>query len=174
MSRFSKINIGIGVAAILGFLLGCSNPRDEHADSQRGHAHPAPHGGALVMLGQHAAQLELVPENDGKFWALYVLDGGAERFVRVEQEAVTAKLDGRAVVFQALENAATGEAIGNTSKFGAQADWLDPEGRFQVEIDEIVFSVTRFQGLSSPFRKGSIEFQMILARVMRSIRSFSL
>ncbi len=154
MSRFSKIKIWIEVAAILGFLLGCSNPRDEHADSPRGHAHPAPHGGALVMLGQHAAQLELVPENDGKFWALYVLDGGAERFVRVEQEAVTAKLDGRAVVFQALENAATGEAIGNTSKFGAQVDWLDPEGRFPVEIDEIVIFGHSFSGIEFAFPEG--------------------
>lgn len=140
------------VAATL--LLGCSKSDENGPSSDNGHFHPAPHGGALVMLGQHVAQLELVPEDGGKRWALYVLDGGAARFVRVEQETVSASLNGRSAVFRAVENAATGETAGNTAKFGLEADWLDPKGRFMVEIDEVVIFGQSFSGIEFAFPEG--------------------
>lgn len=149
--RINKLKMFFAVALTVA-LVGCSKPNESGASA--GHAHAAPHGGALVMLGQHAAQLELVPENGGKTWALYVLDGGAQRFVRVEQESVSATLDGRSVVFQAIENPATGEIAGNTSKFGLEADWLDPNGSFSVEIDEIVIFGQAFLGIEFPFPEG--------------------
>lgn len=142
------------VAAIASALLGCSDSGENQASSSQGHLHPAPHGGALVMLGQHAAQIELVPEDGGKSWALYVLDGGAQRFARIEQATVSATLDGRSAIFHAVENAATGESAGNTSKFALKADWLDPDGRFSVKIDEVTIFGQSFSGIEFVFPEG--------------------
>jgi len=142
------------VAVIASALLGCSDSGENQASSSQGHFHPAPHGGALVMLGEHAAQIELVPEGDGKTWALYVLDGGAQRFARVEQATVSTTLDGRSATFHAVENAATGESVGNTSKFALKADWLDPDGRFLVKIDEVVVFSQSFSEIEFIFPEG--------------------
>jgi hypothetical protein len=142
------------VVAILAMLLGCSKSGENQADSTQGHFHLAPHGGALVMLGQHMAQIELVAEAGGKSWALYVLDGGAQRFVRVKQATVKASLDGRSGTFEAVENAATGESVGNTAKFTLKADWLDPEGRFPVIIDEIEVFGQTFSRIEFEFPEG--------------------
>ncbi len=106
------------------------------------------------MLGQHMAQIELVAEEGGKSWALYVLDGGAQRFVRVEQATMTASLDGRTGTFEAVENAATGESAGNTSKFALKADWLDPDGRFPVIIDEIELFCQSFSRIEFVYPEG--------------------
>ena len=155
MMKLRKLNFKWAIAAIVASVLfGCSDSGQNQASSSQGHSHPAPHGGALVMLGQHAAQIELVPENGGKTWALYVLDGGAQRFARVEQATVSATLDGRSATFHAVENAATGESIGNTSKFALKADWLDPDGRFPVKIDEIVILSQSFSEIEFGFPEG--------------------
>jgi len=63
-------------------------------------------------------------------------------------------LDGRAGIFHAVENAATGESVGNTSKFALKADWLDPDGRFPVKIDEIVVFSQSFSEIEFGFPEG--------------------
>ena len=106
------------------------------------------------MLGEHATQLELVADAESQTVSLFVLDGEAENFVRIEQIAIAAKLGGRPVILKAVENLATGESIGDTSQFEAEAGWLEGEDRFAVEIDEIVVRGQTFSGLKFIFPEG--------------------
>lgn len=150
-------HVGIFMAQIGALLLwtGCSKPIESGGgDSHDGHYHAAPHGGSLVMLGNHIAQLELVPGGQPGEWNLYVLDGGAERFVRIEQETIQVTMDGNETVFQATANPATGESVGNTSQFTARMDGLSGESRFPVRIDEIVVFRQPFSQVEFVFPEG--------------------
>src|SRR5687768_4888823 len=75
-----------GVLAITT-LAACG--KKEHADEKHGkHAHVAPHGGILVELGDHAYNLELVRHNEAGKLSAYVLDGHAEKFVRINTPTI--------------------------------------------------------------------------------------
>lgn len=50
-----------------------------------GHHHHAPHHGSLTMLGDHAAQIELVVDAESGKVDAYVLDGEAEKPLTVDQ-----------------------------------------------------------------------------------------
>ena len=78
--------VALSIALLLA---GCggSHESGEHDHATHGHAHHAPHGGALVMLGNHAFQIELLPDPQKKQIDLYVLDGGAENFIRISATA---------------------------------------------------------------------------------------
>ncbi len=106
------------------------------------------------MLGEHATQLELVADAASKKVFLYVLDGEAEKFIRIEQVAVATKLGGRPVILRAVGNLATGESAGDTSQFEADADWLVGKDRFSVEIDEIIVRGQTFSELEFEFPEG--------------------
>ncbi|HBI31417.1 MAG TPA: hypothetical protein DDY45_05220 [Verrucomicrobiales bacterium] len=149
-------NVGV-LFALLGSLLlgtGCSQPSETSEDSSGGHYHAAPHGGSLVMLGNHIAQLELVPGERPGEWIFYILDGGAERFVRIEQEAIEVTMDGKEAVFQATANSATGETVGDTAQFTAKVEGLSGESRFPVLINEIVVFRQPFSQVEFNFPEG--------------------
>lgn len=111
---------------------------DQASDQQQGeHVHTAPRGGTLVELGDHFANLELLLDPaEGRLTA-YVLDAHAENAIRLTDASLAARLDslerdGREVsLFQpiqielaAVENALTGEKVGDSSQFSAQSDDL--------------------------------------------------
>lgn len=99
------------------------------------HAHQAPHGGTLVELGEEFAHVELVIESaTGKVTA-YVLDGEAERPIRVEQKEIV--LQGK-VTLQAVGSPLTGEKPGDTSQFEGQSDALKGAKELDGTIVRIV------------------------------------
>ncbi len=106
------------------------------------------------MLGDHVAQLELVAGSEAGDWNLYVLDGGAERFVRIEQPAVRLTMAGSEVVFAAVANPDTGETVGNTAQFSGRAAGLTGESEFHVEIDEIVVFGQPFTDIDFDYPEG--------------------
>ena len=91
-----------------------------------GHGHAAPHGGALIELGDHVAQIEIVV--DGKKMTAYVLDGHAEKAVRIEQKelVVHAVPRGAGTPIQAklaaVGSSLSGEKPGDTSQFEGAFD----------------------------------------------------
>lgn len=147
---------GITLVCILAssLWLGCSGDHGHSEGSGHGHYHAAPHGGSLAMLGNHFAQLELVAGQNPGEWSIYVLDGGAERFVRIEQSQISVTMDGQDVVFQAVANAATGESIGDTSQFSAFVAGLGKDDHFSVSIDEIVVKRQPFQKFEFEYPEG--------------------
>ena len=60
-------------------------------EPEGGHEHVAPHGGALVELGEELAHLELVHDPTTGTLTAYVLDGEAEQAVRVSASAPSSR-----------------------------------------------------------------------------------
>ena len=107
-----------------------TSPSGATASAPAKHEHKAPHAGTAVVLGQEAYHLyfELVRDAiEGKLTA-YVLDGEMENFIRVKAPAfeIVAVVDGakRPLALNAVANTATGETVGDTAQFEAQAEWL--------------------------------------------------
>ncbi len=125
------------------------------------HEHHPPHGGAPVELGDEANHVEFVLDAaNGKLQA-YVLDGEMENFVRISAPSleVTAKIAGRGekLILQAVANRATGEKVGDTSQFEAQADWLKTTPQFDAMLKEITVNGTTYTNIAFNYPKGSDE-----------------
>jgi hypothetical protein len=135
------------VLSLLFTLAGCS--KHDHSHSGGGHVHKAPHGGQLIELGEHAYNLELVRDTATGTLTAYLLDGHAENFVRIAAPAIdlTAFSGGqkRTLSLKAIANSVTGETVGNTSQFAAQADWLTTGGELNGEIGAIEIRGTKFK-----------------------------
>ena len=118
-----------------------------------GHEHNAPHGGTLVALGEHLAHLEFVLDAAGKI-SVYVLDGEAEKAVRLKHEHMELKVtpvkgDPFQVMLKAVANHLTGEKGGDSSQFEAQDDRLKGLKEFdgiapQLEVKGVTVKPTRF------------------------------
>ncbi len=147
------------LAAALAVLAGCGK-RDPHAGHSHGkHAHAAPHGGTLIELGDHAYNLELVLDAPAGKLTAYLLDGHAENFVRVKAPAFEVVASGgaekRVLLFRAVANPATGETVGNTSQFEAQADWLKTQASFDATLTALEIRGTNFTSFPFNFPKGA-------------------
>src|SRR5471030_2821520 len=110
--------------------------------------HHPPHGGTPVVLGDEAYHLELVRDPAAGKLTAYVLDGEMEEFIRVKTATfeVVATVAGakQSLVLHAVANAATGEAVGNTSQFEAQADWLKTAATFDATLTSLEIKGTNF------------------------------
>jgi len=119
---------------------GCGKSHEQSGDSG-GHHHTAPHGGQLLEIGQHEYNLEFALDRTTGTLNVYVLDAHAENFIRVAMESIEliATADGKTekLVLKAVANNATGEKVGDTSQFQAQADWLKKAKSFDGVINEL-------------------------------------
>ena len=138
-------------------LVGCSKSGHNHAASGGGHVHVAPHGGTLVEIGDHAYNLELLRDPAAGKLTAWVLDGHAENFVRIAAPAIElVALTGgqrRPLSLKAVANAGTGETVGNTSQFEAQADWLKSAGELPGTIEAIEIKGTTFRNIAIHLKK---------------------
>ena len=146
---------GFLLFALALVLFGCekkASPSHDQGGHGGGHVHTAPHGGTLVELGDHAYNLELVRDAASGKLSVYILDGHAENFVRIKAPsfALNAKLgaDTRGLLLQAVANTATGETVGDTSQFEAQAEWLKAAAGFEGVIPALEIRGTRFENIA--------------------------
>ena len=137
---------------------------DDHAPASAAqtpakHEHKAPHGGTAVVLGHEAYHLELVRDAASGTLTAYVLDGEMENFIRVKTPSfeVVATVGGekRPLTFKATANTATGETIGDTAQFEAQADWLKSTGTFDATLTALEIRGTTFATVAFNFPKGN-------------------
>lgn len=147
----------LSIAFSLGLTLAACSRSDSHSHSGGGHVHKAPHGGTLVEVGEHAYNVELVRDAAAGKLTAYILDGHAENFVRIavpsfELVAITGGAK-KALTLTAVANPATGETVGNTSQFEAQADWLKSTGEFPGSITALEIRGTKFQNVALYFPK---------------------
>jgi hypothetical protein len=159
LRRFMK---PVSIACLaLALLAGCGenkttapNPNVAHK-----HEHKPPHGGAPVVLGDEEYHVELVLDAPAGKLDAYVFDGELENFTRVTAASfdVTAKLPGRDEVlsFKAVPNNATGEKIGDTALFEAQADWLKTATTFDAVLKELTVKGKSYQNVAFNFPKGN-------------------
>ncbi len=155
-----KIQMGVllvGMVVALAAGAGCSKKTGGHDHGH--HHHTAPHGGTLVELGDHQFNLELVRDAAMGTLTVYVLDGHAENFVRISPPMlpITATVGGmpQPLALMATANAATGETIGATSQFVAQADWLKTTEKFDGVIPAIEIRGAKFADVKFNFPKGT-------------------
>lgn len=155
MSRIRLIAFSLLVPFLA--LVGCSKSGHNHAASGGGHVHVAPHGGTLVEIGDHAYNLELLRDPAAGKLTAWVLDGHAENFVRIAAPSIElVALTGgqrRPLSLKAVANAGTGETVGNTSQFEAQADWLKSAGELPGTIEAIEIKGTSFRNIAIHLKK---------------------
>jgi hypothetical protein len=152
------VRAALFLAALSVLAAGCSRPPAPEARPHR-HEHHPPHGGTPVVLGAEAYHLELVLDAPSGTLQAYLLDGEMEAFVRSADRSlvVDAAAGGqtRTLVLAAAANAATGETVGDTSLFEAQADWLRSAPTFDGELRSITVRGTVFTAVKFNFPKGN-------------------
>ena len=136
-----------------------SNPAEEARESSSesapqspsSHLHEAPHGGALVELGDHVASIEFVFESATGTLTAYVLDAHAENPVRLTGGAlfVEIELDGNdeyiPLELRGVANSLTGESETNTSQFRGEERALRGQTSFGGTIPAISVRGTVFE-----------------------------
>jgi hypothetical protein len=123
------------------------------------HEHHPLHGGTAVVLGDEVYHLELVRGADAGKLQAYVFDGDLENFIRSSDLSIEidASVNGapQILVLVAIANPATGETVGDTSLFEAQADWLKTTGDFDATLKGITIRGSQFTNVKFNFPKGT-------------------
>lgn len=130
-------------------------------EKEHAHEHVAPHKGTLLELGAEYAHLEFVLGADGKLTA-YVLDGEAEKAVRVKQEEIELhvtqiggqKADAK-INLLPVADVLTGEKKGDSSQFAAQADALKGAAKFLAAVARIEVKGKEFKNVELRFPEGN-------------------
>lgn len=127
------------------------------------HEHTAPHGGTLVVFGDEFAHIEFVlDQTTGKLTG-YVLDGEAEKSVRLSQKTVELKIQREdtqsdfTLQLSGVANVLTGETEGDTSQFAAQSDELRGVSEFHAEVVSIAIKGQTFTHIDFAFPEGNEE-----------------
>ena len=158
-----KKSLLLYIALAAGLIVGCS--KTETAPPAKAaaphHEHKPPHGGAPVELGEEENHVEFVLDaSNGKLQA-FVMDGELENFVRIAAPSleITAQVSGRPekLTLQPIANNATGEKVGDTSLFEAQAGWLKTTPTFDAVLTEITVHTKTYTNIAFNFPKGSDE-----------------
>jgi hypothetical protein len=122
------------------------------------HKDQPPHGGTPVALGDNY-NIEFVLDAASGTLSAYILDDEMEEFVRsgMPSFALTAKIGGaeQTLVFKPVANPATGETVGDTALFTAQAGWLKTTKAFGAVIKSVTLDGTTFTNVAFNFPKGS-------------------
>ena len=114
------------------------------------HHHTAPRGGTLVELGDEFAHLEFVFDAASGRLTAYVLDGEAERAVRIAQDAIVLRLEatGEAIRLEPVAGVLTGETAGDTSQFEAVVPRLDGARQMAGVVEAVTVRGQEFRDLA--------------------------
>ncbi len=156
----SPLRLALALLLLAGFA-GCSKTEPAAAANApvAKHEHHPPHGGTPVVLGDEVYHIELVLDAASGKLSAYILDGEMENFIRSAAPSfeVVATVAGQPqkLVFAPVANSATGEKIGDTSLFEAQADWLKTTKSFDAVLTKLEIRGTVFAGVGFNFPKGN-------------------
>lgn len=118
-----------------------------------------PHGGTVVVLGTGIYRLELVLDSAAGRMDAYVLDSEVENFIRTKalsfELMATVGGEKKTLTFRAVPNPATGETVGDTSQFEAEADWLRTVRHFDAVLTELPVRGTAYSNISFKFPEGN-------------------
>jgi hypothetical protein len=147
---------GLGVA--LALLPGCGEKSSATAKTGMYVGKP-PHGGTPVVLGDGDYHVELVRDAATGTLSAYLLDDDMEDFVRSPspsfQLVATVAGTPQTLVLSAVANPATGETVGDTSLFQAQADWLKTTGNFNATLHGLMVRGKTLADVSFDFPAGN-------------------
>lgn len=133
-------------------LCGCqSPPPPASTGSPAAHEHAAPHGGALVELGEEFAHLELVWEAATGKLSLYVLDGEASNGVRLKRKNVVIVTGGQKYTLLPVGSPLSGETENDTSHFQGTVAPLKGKSQWEAELPEITVLGKKFEHVDLDF-----------------------
>ena len=160
MTGFAPMRTCIAVPLLaLALASGCSKEARPDPGAPHRHVHHPPHGGTPVVLGDEAYHLELVLDPASGILQAYVLDGEMENFIRCASPSIEidATVGGSpvALTLEAVANSATGETVGDTSLFQAQAEWLRSTRDFDGAVKTLTIRGTTFAGVKFNFPRGN-------------------
>lgn len=126
------------------------------------HEHKAPHGGCLVVIGDEFAHVEFVLDAATGKLTGYVLDGEAEKAVRIKQKEIKISVKGLGakefeVELKAVENVLSGETPGDTSQFEGTHETLKGAKHFDGKIDKIEIKGQKAKDITFDFPHGNEE-----------------
>jgi hypothetical protein len=128
-----------------------AQPGATPANTDAGHVHTAPHGGTLLELGEEFAHVELLLDSSAGNLTAYVLDGEAEKPVRLRQEIITLLLAGpdalaaRPFDLRAVASVLTGETVGDSSQFALTYEGLKGVKAFSGTLVQLVVKGQEFR-----------------------------
>jgi len=171
-SRKSRLLASALLVPLVGLTCACGGRDHDHNhdlshghaesrsdDDHQGHAHHAPHGGALAMLGDHAFQLELIPQPSQGKVDLYILDGEAERYVRLPAPWIDALVRAGerqwSLRFLPVANQATGETLGDSAYFSAEAPEVADLPAFEISFENLELLGEVYESFAFPYPEGS-------------------
>ncbi len=138
-----------------------SGAHDDDDDDHGGHHHDAPHGGALVELGNEFAHLEIVLDSALGQLTVYVLDGEASTGVRLRTPSLrlTIQLPSGAPPFElalsAVANSLTGETAEESSVYIGQDSRLTGVGRLTGKVGSVTVRGQTFSDVSISYPEDS-------------------
>ena len=128
-------------------------------DAVKPHQDQPPHGGTPIVLGDEQFHLELVRDPAAGTLRAYVLDGEMESFIRIAAKAFDINVDlggrKRTLTFRPVADLATGETVGDTSLFEAQADWIKTADHFKGVIKLLPIQDQTFKAVAFAFPEGN-------------------
>lgn len=152
-------------ALLVALLVAGCGPGGQRAPESAGdaqghaHAHTPPHGGAPVLLGDHAYHLEFVLDAATGDLSAYALDGHLENFIRLPAEGidVVLKLPAGEETLRLLPvaSAATGETVGDTAHFQARSPALIGQTNFNAVVSRVDFRGRVFENVAFNYPKGN-------------------
>jgi len=155
MMAMKKTGLLFLIVAAMFVLGGCA----KKPEAVSIHKDQPPHGGTPVAIGDDEYHIEFVLDPAAGTLSAYLLDDEMEDFVRSDMPSfeVVAKVGGaeRTLVFKPVANSATGETVGDTALFAAQADWLKTAKEFDAVIKSVTLDGTVFTGIDFNFPKGN-------------------
>lgn len=134
------------------------------------HSHVAPHGGTLVVLGDHFAHLEVSVDARRGELAIWVLDGEASAPIVLPQGAIELKVrklrDARGATLRegsvalravAEANPLTGESASASSEFRCVHPALKGAARFEALVREMTVKGIPVRAFAFPYPEGNEE-----------------
>ncbi len=138
---------------------GCGGSRNDGYSHAAPHHHDPPHGGAGVTLGDEDAHIEFLTDAAAGTVTAWFFSPHMERYLRIKAESfeVLAKLQGveKSLSFVAVANAGTGETVGNTSQFVAEADWLSNVESFDAVLSGVTVRGRLYRSVAFNYPKGN-------------------
>ncbi|MBI1373860.1 MAG: hypothetical protein GC159_14145 [Phycisphaera sp.] len=144
---------------------GASSPGAQTPTVQAAHRPTAPHGGALVALGDRAAYAEIKLDDATGKLTVWLLNDNAAQPIRSPQVAVDmtiTPLDAKgnpglgslSVSLPPVGDPQTGETVGDTSRFEAEAKLLTDTPRFTGTIKLLMIGKDRFEDVAFRYPEG--------------------
>lgn len=142
--------------SLLLLATACQAPAPAHDDHDHGHhKHQAPHGGALIVLGEEDAHLELVLDSESGTLTAYVLDSEAEQAIRLARPELIVEVEGKPLQLAAQASELSGEKVGDSSEFRSQSPLLIGLSRFQGSLPEIEVQGRRYEKITFKYPEGN-------------------